>query len=66
MQIIFFLIIVSLFAASGFLAAYFWAVRNGQFDDTQAPAWRMLFEEPPLTQKPSDEPHSATNNPSTT
>jgi len=45
--------------ASGFLIAFVWAVRSGQFDDTCTPAVRMLFE----TRMPSgDTPHQ----PSTT
>ena len=31
--------------AAGFLAAFFWAVRSGQFDDTTTPAVRMLLED---------------------
>jgi cbb3-type cytochrome oxidase maturation protein len=32
--------------AAGFLAAFVWAVRSGQFDDTCTPAHRMLRDEP--------------------
>jgi cbb3-type cytochrome oxidase maturation protein len=31
--------------AGGFLAAFFWAVRSGQFDDVTTPAVRMLLDE---------------------
>jgi cbb3-type cytochrome oxidase maturation protein len=31
--------------AGGFLAAFFWAVRSGQFDDVTTPAIRMLLDE---------------------
>jgi cbb3-type cytochrome oxidase maturation protein len=30
--------------ASGFLAAFVWAVRSGQFDDTCTPAVRVLLD----------------------
>ncbi|HEU4938766.1 MAG TPA: cbb3-type cytochrome oxidase assembly protein CcoS [Vicinamibacterales bacterium] len=30
--------------ASGFLIAFVWAVRSGQFDDTCTPAVRMLLD----------------------
>jgi cbb3-type cytochrome oxidase maturation protein len=30
--------------AGGFLAAFAWAVRAGQFDDTHTPAVRMLLD----------------------
>ncbi|MBL7803202.1 MAG: cbb3-type cytochrome oxidase assembly protein CcoS [Saprospiraceae bacterium] len=45
MAIIFFLILVSLIVASGFLMAYLWATRTGQFDDSYTPAVRMLFDD---------------------
>jgi cbb3-type cytochrome oxidase maturation protein len=45
MEIIFILILISLVLAVGFLAAYFWATKNGQFDDDCTPAIRMLFDD---------------------
>lgn len=45
MLIIVLLIILSLLLALGFLVAFFWAIRNGQYDDDYAPAVRILFEE---------------------
>jgi cbb3-type cytochrome oxidase maturation protein len=45
MNIFYLLIGVSLFAALIFLAAFIWAVRNGQFDDNDTPARRMLFDD---------------------
>lgn len=44
MKILFVLISVSILVAAGFLALFIWAVRSGQFDDTQTPSFRMLFE----------------------
>ena len=32
--------------AVGFLVAFAWAVRSGQFDDTCTPAIRVLFDDP--------------------
>ncbi len=40
----FVLIGASLLVALGFLAAFFFALRSGQFDDLFTPAVRMLFE----------------------
>lgn len=40
-----FLILVSLTVAAGFLLAYLFAARNGQFDDEYTPAIRMLFDD---------------------
>jgi cbb3-type cytochrome oxidase maturation protein len=45
MGVIFFLILFSITVALVFLAAFFWAVRSGQFDDQHTPAMRILFEE---------------------
>lgn len=45
MKIIFLLIIVSLIIALGFLAAFFWAVKSGQYDDDYTPSVRILFDD---------------------
>lgn len=45
MSIIFLLIGISLLVALTFLAAFFWAVRSGQYEDDYTPAVRMLFED---------------------
>lgn len=45
MSVIILLIGVSVLVAGGFLIAFLWAVRSGQFDDKFTPAVRMLFDE---------------------
>lgn len=45
MHIFYLLIGVSLFAAIIFLGAFIWAVKNGQFDDNETPAIRILFDD---------------------
>ena len=45
MKIIFLLIIISLIVALGFLSAFLWAIKSGQYDDDYTPAVRILFEE---------------------
>jgi cbb3-type cytochrome oxidase maturation protein len=45
MKIMLFLILVSLTVAVGFLLAYLFAARDGQFDDEYTPAIRMLFDD---------------------
>lgn len=45
MTIIVALIIVSLIIAIGFLAAFIWAVKSGQFDDDYTPSVRILFDD---------------------
>ena len=55
MQIILLLIIVSLIIAGGFLVVFLWAVRSGQYDDSETPALKVLIEDDMLThQKPSN------------
>ena len=48
MNIFYLLIGVSLLAALIFLGIFIWAVRNGQFDDNETPAIRILFDDDPI------------------
>jgi cbb3-type cytochrome oxidase maturation protein len=45
MNIIFLLIPLGLILLLAAIAAFFWAVRNGQFDDLETPAWRILMDD---------------------
>lgn len=45
MSVIFFLIGCSVFIALIFLAAFFWANKTGQHDDTYTPSVRILFDD---------------------
>lgn len=45
MNVIFLLILVSLLVAVGFLAAFFWAVKSGQYEDDYTPSIRILFDD---------------------
>jgi cbb3-type cytochrome oxidase maturation protein len=45
MKVIFYLIIISLILAVGFLIAFFWAVKDGQYDDEYTPGMRILLED---------------------
>ncbi len=42
---LFILIGISILVAGGFLAAFLWSVRNGQFDDDFTPSIRILFDD---------------------
>ena len=44
MEIIFLLIGFSLLVALIFLYLFFWAVRDGQYDDSYTPSVRILFD----------------------
>jgi cbb3-type cytochrome oxidase maturation protein len=45
MSVIVILIGASLLVAVGFLIAYLWAVKSGQYDDKYTPSVRILFED---------------------
>jgi len=45
MSAVILLIAVSVIVAVGFLVAFLWAVRSGQFEDTFTPSVRMLFDD---------------------
>ena len=47
MSVVILLILASLAVGLIFLAAFVWAVRSGQFEDTLTPAMRVLAEEGP-------------------
>lgn len=44
MSAIFIMIGASLLMAIGFLIAFIWSVKNGQYEDDVTPAIRMLFD----------------------
>jgi len=45
MSVILILLTASLTIAIGFLAAFIWSVKNGQYDDDYTPSVRILFDE---------------------
>ncbi len=45
MSVVAVLIGFSLLVASGFLVAFLWAVKSGQYDDNHTPAIRMLMDD---------------------
>jgi cbb3-type cytochrome oxidase maturation protein len=45
MSVIWILVGFSIAVAGGFLVAFIWAVRSGQYDDKYTPSVRILFEE---------------------
>ena len=45
MSAIIILILASLIVATGFLLAFLWAVRSGQFEDKVTPSMRMLWDD---------------------
>ena len=53
MSVIIILIACSLLLATGFLGAYLWASRAGQFDDDYTPSIRILFDDETSSKKKS-------------
>lgn len=51
MNMLYFLIGCSILLALIFLAAFFWATKTGQHDDTYTPSVRILFDDEPKTAK---------------
>jgi cbb3-type cytochrome oxidase maturation protein len=41
------LLLASIAVATGFLVAFIWSVKNGQYDDEESPPLRMLFDDTP-------------------
>ena len=62
MSALFLLIAISLLVAIGFLGAFLWASRSGQYDDDYTPAVRMLFEDGKGTRARSQEPGTKIGN----
>lgn len=58
MSVIWILIGFSVAVAGGFLAAFIWAVRAGQYDDKYTPSVRILFEEEEKTRTFDEQPNS--------
>ena len=48
MSVVYILVFVAIFMAGGFLVAFIWSVKNGQYDDTYTPSVRILFDDPPV------------------
>ena len=51
MSVILVLIFFSLLVAAGFLAAFLWAVKTGQYEDRYTPSVRILFDNDKEEQK---------------
>lgn len=45
MSVLLILIPLSVLFAAGFMAAFLWSVRSGQYEDTTTPPMRMLLDE---------------------
>lgn len=59
MSVMVVLISASMIVAIGFLAAFLWAVRSGQYDDSYTPSVRILMEDHRRTD--DDQPEDDSN-----
>lgn len=51
MSVLIILIGASILVAVGFLIAFIWSVKTGQYEDDYTPSVRMLFENTPIIEK---------------
>ncbi|MEP4533450.1 MAG: cbb3-type cytochrome oxidase assembly protein CcoS [Cyclobacteriaceae bacterium] len=61
MSVIIILIGFSLIVASGFLVAFIWASKSGQYDDDYTPSVRILFDDEPNQTVNVNDRNSATS-----
>ena len=50
MSVLILLITFSILIAGGFLIAFIWSVKKGQYDDDYTPSVRMLFDDKPVSE----------------
>jgi cbb3-type cytochrome oxidase maturation protein len=55
MSVLILLIAFSILIAGGFLIAFIWSAKKGQFDDDYTPSVRMLFDDEPVGDKKSSQ-----------
>lgn len=61
MSVVIILVFVAIAMAGGFLIAFIWSVRSGQYEDTYTPSVRILFDDLPV--KEAEEKGSKTPSP---
>jgi cbb3-type cytochrome oxidase maturation protein len=57
MSLLYLILPLALVIGAGFVAAFVWATRKGQFDDLETPAMRALFEDAEVKNNGAREPH---------
>lgn len=51
MSVLFIVVPLAFLLAGGFLVAFLWSVKRGQFDDLDSPAMRAVFDDEPATRR---------------
>lgn len=59
MNILFVLLPLGLVLLAIAVIAFFWAVGNGQYDDLDSPAWRILLDDESKPPKPPKDPEDS-------
>ena len=55
MSVVIILVFVAIAMAGGFLIAFIWSVKNGQYEDTYTPSVRILFDDMPVKESKEQE-----------
>jgi cbb3-type cytochrome oxidase maturation protein len=55
MNLLYLILPLALLIVAGFVAAFVWAARKGQFDDLETPAMRALFDDSEVVKEPASE-----------
>ncbi len=55
MSVLYIVLPMALLIAAGMLWAFIRSVKQGQFDDLETPAWRVLFDDEPVDKPESGE-----------
>ncbi len=54
MEILYLLIAVTVLQVASVALIMLWAVRSGQYEDLEGPAWRVLADDDGIQQQPQD------------
>ena len=55
MEIMYVMLLVSLFLALIFFVSFIWANKSGQYEDDVTPGMRILYEDEEVKEKPNNE-----------
>jgi cbb3-type cytochrome oxidase maturation protein len=59
MSVLYVVLPLALLLAGGALGVCVWAIRSGQFDDLETPAWRAILDDDEVRPAGQREPHAA-------
>ena len=62
MNLVYLILPIALLIAAGFVAAFVWATRQGQFDDMDTPSMRVLGEDTELDSSSDEDQNQGVEN----